>query len=264
VYARSVSAGWGPVWAVRPGRGDRPPSRGIVGDIARGVDPSVAVGGLPGAVSHNWSGYAGIPRAGIKLTYLSANWVVPSVKPTTGFSSTWVGIDGDGNSDLIQTGTEQDFTGGHTIYRAWWEILPAPETLIPSMTISPGDRMFGSVKDNSGNNWTITLKDLSHANDSFSINVHYTGPGRSGEWIQEAPTGSSGIEPLAHYSTTEFSTAEVAGNFGSPQGAGLVYPNLAIAMTNASGTKIISIPSKPNAAGNAFRVAYGNIQPPAP
>jgi hypothetical protein len=57
---------------------------------------------------------------GIKFTYATATWVVPSVKKITGYSSAWVGVDGFSNNNLIQTGTESDFVNGKAVYRAWW------------------------------------------------------------------------------------------------------------------------------------------------
>jgi hypothetical protein len=219
------------------------------------------VASWPGSTSGNWSGYAG-GVSGAKLTEASATWKVPSVKKIKGFSSTWVGIDGDTNSDLIQTGTEQDYTGSTLIYRAWWEILPAAETIIPSLTIHPGDTMSGSVKDTSGNNWVITLKDVT-TGKSFSIKKTYTGPGASAEWIQEAPT-NGGVLTLAHYSKVTFSKVTIGVNFASPVNPHLPYPQTAIAMTKGNTKQIISIPSKPSAAGNAFAVAYGDVQPAAP
>jgi hypothetical protein len=221
--------------------------------------PAAPLPSWPGATSGNWSGYAGT-LSGAKLTSATATWKVPSVKPIKGFSSTWVGIDGDGNSDLIQTGTEQDYNGTNAIYRAWWEILPAPETIIPSLAIHPGDTMTGSVRDTSGTSWVITLKDVT-TGKSFSIHKTYNGPGASAEWIQEAPTGASGVLSLAHYSTTEFSKATIGVNFGSPVNPHLNFPGMAIAMVQHN--KIVSIPSKPTG-GNSFNVAYGNVQPPAP
>ena len=50
--------------------------------------------------------------------------------PTATYSATWVGVDGYSNSSLIQTGTEQDYYCGAAHYSAWWEILPAAETVI--------------------------------------------------------------------------------------------------------------------------------------
>jgi hypothetical protein len=215
--------------------------------------------GWPGSTSSNWSGYARTATGGTKLTYAASNWIVPAVQKKAGFSSSWVGIDGFKNNQLIQTGTEQDYTGGRLVYRAWWEILPAAETVIPSLTIHPGDTMSASVKNTSGNNWTISIADVT-TGKSFSINKTYTGPGASAEWIQEAPSGGAGVLKLAHYSETEFSKIQTGQSFGAPANVVLQFPSQAIAMVQ--GGKRVSTPSKPT--GNAFNIAYGAKQPAAP
>jgi Peptidase A4 family len=66
-------------------------------------------------------------------------------------SSTWVGIDGDGTTDLAQAGTEQDAfgTGNATVttYRAWAELLPnqPTESVLTGISINPGDQVFTEV-----------------------------------------------------------------------------------------------------------------------
>ena len=79
-------------------------------------------------------------------------WTVPSVSGSAGntYSSTWIGIDGVGNDDLIQTGTEQAFYGGSLHYLPWWEILPNSQTTISTLTIAPGDRMCASITQGTG------------------------------------------------------------------------------------------------------------------
>jgi hypothetical protein len=66
----------------------------------------------------NWSGYA---ETGI-YTGVSATWSVPTVTASTSatYSSAWIGVDGFNNSDLIQTGTEEDYYSGAAHYNAWW------------------------------------------------------------------------------------------------------------------------------------------------
>src|SRR3954467_4499147 len=129
----------------------------------------------------NWSGYA---KAG-NYTSATAQWVVPSVSATTqaSYSSAWVGIDGFNNSSLIQTGTESDYYSGAAHYNAWWEILPAAETRINSITVRPGDVMTASITKNNGTLWTITINDTSNG-QSFTTQQTYTGPGSSVEWIE--------------------------------------------------------------------------------
>jgi hypothetical protein len=213
----------------------------------------------PGVTTNNWSGYGGVTSGTNTVTYTSATWTVPSVQATTGFSSTWVGVDGFNNSHLIQTGTEQDYTHGKFVYRAWWEILPARETRISSLAISPGDRMNGVVQKKSGTSWLISLTDLT-TGKSFSTTQTYNGPGTSAEWIQEAPSGARGVLKLAVYAETEFSSITLGLNGGTPTALTLLFPSEAIAMVR--GRKQISTPSKPT--GNSFNVAYGPNQPAAP
>jgi hypothetical protein len=132
--------------------------------------------------SSNWSGYA---KTGT-FTTATGHWTVPTVSGTgSKFSSQWVGIDGFSNSNLIQTGTEADVQGGRATYDAWWEILPAAETVITGMTIHPGDSMTGTVSKVSGTTWNIKLTDNT-TGVAFNSNKTYRGAGTSAEWIEEA------------------------------------------------------------------------------
>ncbi len=112
--------------------------------------PRVSAGTIhqAGWASSNWSGYA---KTGT-FTRATGSWVVPAAGPTHNatYSSAWVGIDGFNNGSLIQTGTESDYYNGSAHYAAWWEILPAAETVIPSITVHAGDHMSASVVKGSG------------------------------------------------------------------------------------------------------------------
>ncbi|MGA8296249.1 MAG: G1 family glutamic endopeptidase [Acidimicrobiales bacterium] len=80
--------------------------------------PHGAVAAQPGWASTNWSGYAA--TSSTPYTSVSGQWTVPTVTgPNGSYSAAWVGIDGYSNSDLIQTGTEQDYSNGGQ-YSAWW------------------------------------------------------------------------------------------------------------------------------------------------
>ncbi|HJP78592.1 MAG TPA: G1 family glutamic endopeptidase [Pseudonocardiaceae bacterium] len=196
--------------------------------------------------SSNWSGYA--ETAG-GYTSATANWTVPSVSSSSSatYSSAWVGIDGDGNSNLIQTGTEADYYSGRAHYDAWWEILPAAETVITNITVHPGDSFTGTVSKVSGTTWKITLRDNT-TGASFSSNKTYTGPGHSVEYIQEAPEVGGRIAKIAHFSTFSFSGLTVNGH--SP---GLVSADEIVLVQNGV---TYSTPSAPNSAGNGFSVSY--------
>lgn len=214
----------------------------------------VATVSAAGWTSGNWSGYAGTTTA---ATSVVGQWQVPKVTKTTGntFSSTWIGIDGFNNLDLIQTGTEQDWSGGKAVYRAWWEILPAAETVIPSITVHPGDMFSATITKGTGTTWTIHITDTT-TGKSFSINKNYAGPGTSVEWIQEAPEVNGSIATLAHYGKTFFINCGFDG------------VNIAFTAGNRGvmiqGGKHVSTPSKPSVEGNGFAVQYGAKTPAPP
>jgi hypothetical protein len=204
--------------------------------------------------SGNWSGYA---KAG-SYTRATAQWVVPSVSATTqaSYSSAWVGIDGFNNSSLIQTGTESDYYSGAAHYNAWWEILPAAETRINSITVHPGDVMTASITKGSGTSWTITINDTTNG-QSFTTTQNYTGAGTSVEWIEEAPSIGGRVATLAHYSSPDLF---------DPGTANGVNPGLT---ANDGGymvqkQRIVSIPSVPDADTDGFNVSYGSTAPPPP
>jgi hypothetical protein len=220
----------------------------------------------PGAklwAARNWSGYA-LPVSGTpatKYTSVTGSWTVPSVNapPHPGkakqYSATWVGIDGDNDgNDLIQAGTEQDWARGSASYYAWWEILPAAETPIASITVQPGDSMTVSIVQGSPD-WTITLTDET-TGKSFTTEKSYSGLHETAEWIQEAPTVGGRVAALAHDSTVVFQ--DLTANGANPA----LVESDGIEMVKAR--KVISIPSAPNAEQNGFAVAFGKVAPPPP
>jgi hypothetical protein len=169
------------------------------------------------AYSPNWSGE--VTRSTTPGTFqgVAGGWTVPAVQATATnkYSSTWVGVDGYGNSQLIQTGTEEDSINGHTSYSAWWEILPASETLIrysngALVPVAPGDSMWAYiVKTATANVWTIYLQDITRG-WSFSTNRYYYGSGLSAEWVEEATQVGGVISPMPVFSTFTFTNLQVA------------------------------------------------------
>jgi hypothetical protein len=204
--------------------------------------------------SSNWSGYA---ITGSGFNSITGYWVVPTVQPTSKptYSSTWIGIDGFNNSNLIQTGTEQDYYSGSAHYAAWWEILPAPETVISGLTIHPGDTMYASIQNLGGGQWSIYIKDVT-TGQSFTTQQAYSGPQTSAEWIQEAPTVGGRIATLAHYGATTLDPGTVNG--GNP---GLVTADGGVMVQNGSQ---VSTPSVPDGDTDGFNVQYGSAQPTPP
>src|SRR5919202_5547259 len=96
------------------------------------------------STSTNWSGY---DVTGGRYTSVSAAWTQPAVNCSvtpTGWSSFWVGLDGDTSSTVEQTGTEADCSSGRAVYSAWYEMYPKfPVTY--SDAVSAGDHFSASV-----------------------------------------------------------------------------------------------------------------------
>jgi Peptidase A4 family len=231
---------------------------GSVGPVAGAIVHQPRVPGRAvsnaGWASSNWSGYA---KTG-SYTKVTGAWSVPSVAASSKatYGSQWVGIDGFNNSNLIQTGTETDYYNGSAHYAAWWEILPAAETVITSISVHPGDHMTASITKGSGTSWTIILSDTS-TNKSFSIVKTYTGPGTSAEWIEEAPSVGGHIATLAHYSSPDTFDPETA-NGGNP---GLTAANGGVMIQR---NRQVSTPSAPDHDTDGFNMAYGSTAPAAP
>jgi hypothetical protein len=235
----------------------------------------------------NWSGYA---ETGT-YTGVNSTWTVPAVSASTSatYSSAWIGVDGFNNSNLIQTGTEEDYYNGAAHYNAWWEILPAAETAIsPSAyPVTPGDRMSASIyetsattggggffhRHNSQHVWVITISDTTRG-WKFTTNQGYNGAGTSAEWVVEAPEVGGKIATLAHYTITpptntgDFDNAGVLSTIvssGTP-----TYTPAGLNFTNDSGVMIqnnvqVSTPGNPDTpALTAFNAAYGATLPATP
>lgn len=205
-----------------------------------------------GWASSNWSGYA---VTGSGYHAVTATWVVPAVtaSPSATYSADWVGIDGFNNSSLIQTGTESDYYNGSAHYDVWWEILPAAETVIPSIAVKPGDTVSASITKGSGSAWTITIADGSQ---HFSTIQTYTGPQTSAEWIEEAPSIGGRVAPLANYRGATFDPGTVNGanpNLTARDGGVMVQKRAQV-----------STPSSPDSDTDGFNMAFGPTAPAPP
>jgi hypothetical protein len=216
--------------------------------------PTTQNGKNSGWSSSNWSGYA---ITGSGFNSMTGDWIVPTVQATSKatYSSSWIGIDGYNNSSLIQTGTEQDYYSGSAHYKAWWEILPAAETVISGMTIHPGDHMHASIQNLGGGTWSINLQDVTTGN-SFTTQQAYSGPQTSAEWIQEAPTVGGRVATLAKYGETTFDPGTVNG--GNPN---LIASDDGVMVQN--GVQV-STPSTPDSDTDGFNIQYGSSAPTPP
>jgi hypothetical protein len=173
----------------------------------------------------NWSGYE---AHGKKRTYMAVQgeWNVPQIvfgeSGYTTYSAFWVGLDGDGLSDLVQAGTEQDYVDiwpfSFASYSAWTELLPnQPTEQDVSLSPNPGDDIFvsvwigdssGFVKQNGGYGW-FYLYDKTQG-QAVQIATSLSGTyfnGEEAEWIMERPTVGGTYAELSGYVITLMANA---------------------------------------------------------
>ena len=162
------------------------------------------------STSSNWSGYA---VAGGRYTRVSAIWTQPAVNCSvtpTGWSSFWVGLDGDTSNTVEQTGTEADCSSGRPVYSAWYEMYPKfPKDY--ANQVSPGDHFSASVSTDGSGSFTLTLSDTTKGWTQTTPARLKSARLRSAEVIAEAPSSSGGVLPLADFGSVGFSSATVNG-----------------------------------------------------
>jgi hypothetical protein len=206
--------------------------------------------------SENWSGYV---AGNGPFTGVNGTFTVPTLyagEPSGDRVTEWVGIDGgtSGDTSLIQAGVEEypDPSDPDLFYiQPWWEILPAAQTNITSMTVGAGNEVTVTIGQISGTEWGITLTDDTNG-ESFTTDQTYTGPESTAEWIVEAPELNGEITTLAPY------TPDVT---FSDLGISPVNTTLAeFIMVQAASQ--VSTPSVLTSSG--FNVAYGDTAPAPP
>jgi hypothetical protein len=163
------------------------------------------------STSSNWAGY---DVTGGVYTSVSATWTQPAVNCSvtpTGWSSFWVGLDGDTSSTVEQTGTEADCSNGHPVYSGWYEMYPK----FPADYANPvaaGDRMSASVTTDGSGSFVLTLTDSTRGWTQRTTARLKHAKLASAEVIAEAPSSSGGVLPLADFGTVGFGAATVNGS----------------------------------------------------
>jgi hypothetical protein len=182
--------------------------------------------------STNWSGFALAGHGPYRS--VSADWVQPAVdcqQTPRGFSSFWVGIDGDTTSTVEQTGTEADCRSGTPVYSGWYEMYPKAPVTYPD-TVAPNDRMSASVVSVGGGVFQLTL--TNHTRGwTETVDPQNTGAALgSAEVIAEAPSSLLGVLPLADFGSVSFTNATVNGATPTASTPGIDR----ITMVTSSGT----------------------------
>jgi hypothetical protein len=210
------------------------------------------VHGLTQVRSTNWSGYA---DTGSPFSQVAGHWTEPtaSCTGTTALAAFWVGIDGFSSGSVEQDGTLIECYGGHAYQYSWWEMYPTNAIQVVGSSVAAGDSITASVV-RSGTSYVLKVTDSTHSANSFSTTQGCSScANSSAEWIAEAPSGSAGIYPLAHFSTWTDSSSTVTK--GSTSGVISSFTDDEITMVNSSGA-IKAQPGSLNSSGNGFSVTW--------
>ena len=215
-------------------------------------------------ISGNWCGYASV--TGFKnpqkssVSSVSGAWYVPTVKASTGdsYSAIWAGIDGFTSNTVEQIGTEQDWYSGAAVYYAWFEMFPRGSYVILGFPVNPGDLMGVTVSYVGNGTFTLTIMNFTYG-VYFTIPKSYTKQPsalrNSAEWIVEAPSGISGVLPLADFGFVNRAqcVAKIDGDVGAINDDD--WKDAAIIMETSTGV-VKAAPSNLTGHGEQFSVVW--------
>jgi hypothetical protein len=211
--------------------------------------------GLSDVESTNWSGYA---DTGSSFSSVSASWTEPGATCSSrqeSLAAFWVGIDGYSSDSVEQDGSMIECYDRTAYQYTWWEMYPTNDVQIVGSTAAAGDAITATVT-RSSTSYKLTVTDATHTADSFTKTETCSASScvdSSAEWIAEAPTGSSGVEPLADFGTWTASGATVTE--GTTSGTISSFTDDEITMVDSSG-KTKALPGSLNGTGNGFSVTW--------
>ena len=207
------------------------------------------IGNVSEVESTNWSGYA---DTGSNFSQVAGSWTEPGAScsgRTTSYAAFWVGIDGYSSDSVEQDGTLIECYRGHAYQYSWWEMYPTNDIQVVGETVAAGDTITASVV-RSGTSYTLAVTDSTTAGNSFSTTQTCSDcANSSAEWIAEAPSGSSGILPLADFGTWTESNATVTE--GTTAGVISSFTDDEITMVDNRGL-VKAQPGALNSTGNGF------------
>lgn len=195
--------------------------------------------------SGNWSGYSLVGGSPV-FTEVVGLWIVPNVgkqfRKLTGYSSMWVGIDGNcACDDLIQDGTAQEWVNGAAQYYAWIEFIPKSEVLIKNFPVAPGDVIYATSSVGTKNGVVTGFYFMTNYNTNKSVSTSLPIPsgttfsGKSAEWVVErTEVDGSFKNPLPYYAFAYMDNAWAYRGTSSKTITYLSQANQNITMVNGS------------------------------
>lgn len=191
----------------------------VLAGVLLAMSPGVAAATVRGAPNHkishsqstNWSGYDVTGHG--PYSAVSSSWTQPAVnclQTPTGYSSFWVGLDGDTTGTVEQTGSEADCSSGSPVYYGWYEMYPKFPVNYAN-PVSPGDAMRASVSYLGSGRFQLMLTDSTKGWSQTVTPRLKSAKLGSAEVIAEAPSSSGGVLPLADFQKVGFNGATVDG-----------------------------------------------------
>jgi len=152
------------------------------------------------ATSSNWSGVVvADPSPAKQYTAIEGEWIVPNAYPSAGNGnydvSQWIGIDGWGNGEVVQTGTDSyvSESGGKITSQGvypWFEWFPAYAVAFSNFSVRGGDTIWGYIDVESTTSAYAFLYNVgarTYASVTFTAPKGTTFIGATAEWITENP-----------------------------------------------------------------------------
>jgi hypothetical protein len=208
-------------------------------------------------VSADWGGYAVssdlIKPQGL-VTSVSGSWIIPEVtNSANSYSAAWIGVGGQYDESLIQTGTEHIWLNNSAVYMAWYELLPQ-DSIQLNMTVTPGDVITASVtlQDAASKTWSIEITNISKG-QTFRQSFFYDSSMLSAEWIVERPTVNNLQFPLANFGSITFTGCSAT--IGGRTGGITSFPHSTINLRGRMNNDLVAI-SDTTTGGISFSVDY--------
>lgn len=193
------------------------------------------------------------------VSAVAGTWTVPSIQRATHntYCSMWVGIDGFTSPTVEQIGVDCDWSHGHQVNYAWFEMYPDYAYEIVGFPVIIGDSISASVVYTGNDVFVLSI--FNNTRHVYTIiPTTYTtlaGAQRScAEWIVEAPY-ENGILPLSHFNSVNFNYCNaiinnVLGSISCP-----AWANTVLTMVTNVGTLKAS-PSPLANNGESFSVVW--------
>jgi Peptidase A4 family len=173
------------------------------------------------STSLNWAGAVITNYAPLSAVSVAAQWQIAWVWPgSSGFPeilSTWVGMDGFENTDVLQAGSDQIFDGPTETATLWFEWYPNASVDITNMPVGPGDTITCVVTATGPGSGTalFSVNGVTGSSISFGIPGGAEFFGSSAEFIAERPTMGGNFVSLPAYSEVVLSMISATLSDGS-------------------------------------------------